>query len=1736
MPDAKNSTFFESARKGLGDFVEKAAGRVGINIVRQPTGFLEVHEKTTELLLQAEQDKTFGIDEENLGLDNKDLEMMIGLIQKLEKLASDGEGADSESMLSLIPEEALIRKGQDNYIVEMLGQKIKAGKDKEIDLKEVFRLAKEADQSHYHLKKGEWSNPKDKEKWGLIGEEDRQRIAGMRKVLAVVGLDPDSLVDGKLGVTRFKYVDKKTDEELSFSGDKKVVRFKPVTEKTLINPRTGEKFIPKKSDILTGEYKGELEKDWPSGRYVVVKSGDREITLRIEEQMVANEAVAITANGERISAKIQEETESIFPKTEADEFQEISLRQLLINITRKRQGELADAYLTVLINRGRRIGFQEDGAARGIVVEGVSPGGPRYETLMTALHRGGVYDKWRSIATLSEQNDRFLMLFEARNRDDAQKSMEGGKLSRLASADNIADWMETIPDMAAVLSWQEWQGFRHPQTGEPVDYPAVRFDDTIGQALRDRLAKELVSRVITSEGTEVTAGNLRNYLGKEGDIFVLKQAKSEHKSMAMINVLKERARYLGVETYVVDLAFAFHRVMFTGQDKGISYNKAMTVGDFWQVADMVGLGEQVREDYQKLTKKEKIIFEKAISQASIFQTGVNSFFYMVFGMRDQNTMNRDRYFRQAWKDRAPVYDDGPPDLVKDRISWSDQVNWEVESTRRETYRWMGEFMYTIGKGLKDVAGKFSGTETPFNWQNQHHMEILVNHLLTSEAAAAELRRVGVNPQVLTRPQLEGLIRQIFTDRNMPEAGATNFLGELKKFDDALGYERATNAQEDDFKMVEENFREAVALEKALESSAMFGNLLEFTAVDGWSPNQDLIEQIRGFGGVINEGSYDRMVHNMLYWYKNYLIIFDNFIKLRLGKEPASVENIGRQATTQWQDQDQQDVRGTPVAFLLHYLNRLNEEFVKSDIRDKQLSHDQLNKLHDEHRFWRDAVLFYDEPELDPEKYEAKVKEYCRQRMLELHVYIDDNYIELLRKNLIQLQQVKGLVDPDGQTKMFKFAVRTADGKIVGPGEDGGQDSDEYLRAYLEAQSGFYKEASELDVASLYYQLDMSSTWTPEVEVQTVSKDGQGLYKHDILHTWFGVVENDAPLYNQTLAWYKQLRDLPREAWEAKEEERYTQIPEILAGFAREYLEYEDGRPIDLRSNDPEAEACRIFFRKWLYLADVGGYQQGYTEILNAETGESDRVGTVAFNKAFQVLMPFIWTRDVGGNGIPDDRNQGPSLDAARYFLYLNQLKGLVANADNPDAVAQRIGFYDYLMSEGRVGKQTWAKFFIENKVEWLADKMTIVEKMGDLIGRDKMFSPLYNQYGEVIQQWLGIDERPDAPNFDMAVAVERKLRRLIDVGGLNEDQQIVADLTGKFLAGEVKSNDIRAAHKYIAENHGLKILPRGYWLTQFFRKIKLDGIGQILREKLPPERQARRWVFVNFGVDIGDSPTMSGVYQAIRDKVPHKWRNFENPNEKTYFKILGDRKDFKWHSAIRFAFGKNWLDETFLNKPHYDAANQRLSSLHERILLVPADSYFGVLRRAKFTAQNSMYFFQLSLIAGQLSMSEGEKVKMYEELRGMIPPGKYSWELLEKSMDRLFGFGERQLDFNTDFWLTLEHVPMPVLSLISGSLASLPPLKGLQWLDGVIKKYVDAPWGAAPAMVATVGIPLAVMANIGFATIGGWGVVGILLAGYELANVAARIYMPIVTKAMDRAKTIEWHPKVPFLYKMGVLK
>jgi hypothetical protein len=1733
MPDATNPTFIESTRARINKFVEKAAGVIGINLPHQPTGFIEVHEKTTELLLQAEQDRVFGIDAENSGLDNKDLEMMIGLIQKLEQLASEGEGATNESILGLIPEEAVIRKGRDNnYIVEMLGVKINTtGKEKEIDLKEAFRLAKEEYQSHYTEDK-KWRNPKDKEKWESMSPEDRQRIAGMRKVLGAVGFNPDSIADGNLGVTRFKYVDKKTGREIGTEDGARVARFEPLLVNGLVNPDTGQTFELKDTDKKGPRYTGKLKDKWPQGNYVTVVRNNQTIILRIEAVPAKNEAVAITAQGKKIEVAIKEEIESIFPKTDGEEFQEISLRQLLINITRKKQGELADAYLTALIKQGRKIGFQEDGAARGIVVEGVSPGGPRYETLMTALHRGGVYDKWRAIATLSEQNERFQMLFGARNRDEAQKSMEGGKLSRLASADNIADWLEKIPDMAATLGWQEFQGFRHPKTGEPIDYPAVDFDVSLVNVLLDRLAKNLISKVIRYDGSELSGEDLKNYRGNPGDIFVLKPAKTEHKSMALLNVLKERARYLGVETYVVDLAFAFHRVMFTGQDKGISYNKAMTVGDFWQIADIFGLGQQIKENYAQLTAKQKAEFEKAITQTSIFQTGVDSFFSMVFGMRDENTLNRDRVFRKAWKDRAPVYGGGPPEWVRERINWSKRVNWSVESARREIYRWMGEFSYSIGKGLKDVTGEFAGAETPFNWENSHHMNALVDHLLTSEAAAAELKRVGFDPKTLTRPQLEGLIKQIFADKKLPEAGRTNFLGELKKFDETLGYERAANAQSKDFSSVDQRFRDAVRLEKALESASIFGNLLEFRGGNGWDANQDLIEQVRGAGGIINDGSYDRMVHNMLYWYQNYLIGFDNFIKLRLGKEPAAVEDVGRKALFQWQDQNQQDVRGTPQAFILHYLNELNEEFIDAEIRDKKMSHVQLNELHEQKRLWRDAVIFYGEPELDPAKHEVMIKEYCRQRMLRLHRRTDLVYIDLLRKRQKGLQDVAGLVDPDGNVQMFKWAVPVEGGRLVGPGEGpNGEDTAEYLKAYQEAKARFYTSASNLQAASHLYQLDMGSVWSDKLEIQTVSMDGQGLYKYEIMQTWYGVLDNEEPLYTQVLDWYKQLRDLPKTSWDRMERGEYVGIPEILVGIAREYLH------VNLRANNEEATIARQFFRNFLYYEDMGGYQPGATRVFNQETREFETAGTPAFNKAFQILIALMLAKDVGANGVPEDQSKGPGIEELRYFLFLNTHRALIKGYEEkaePDARAtaeRMIDFYDFLVNERRVGKQTWAEFFKESGAESLASKQTIVEEIASLYRRDRMFSWAYNKYGEVIQQWLGLSKRPDAPDFNMGEEVGNRLRILTGAGSLNEVREILDHLSGEIVSGNVKATDIRSINKFIIKEYGLRILPRFYWLTRFFRKINHSDIEQILTDKLPQAKQARRWVFMNYGIDIGDQANMAGVYQAIADKVPVKWED-ENRKKPAYLNsLLEVRKKFRGAGILRFIFGYNWLDETGFSKPHIDAARSYLVGLHSRITKIPASSYFGFLRQSKETAQASRYFYELKLIAGQLAMTDEEKVKKYLELRSYVPFGQYSWHYLELASEELFGFASRPLDFNTDFNLTMEYAPLPVLSAATSILSSWGPLKWLGSADKFIKMYLDAPVGALPIAAVTVGLPLAAIGTIGL----GWGL-GLGFVGYELANVIGRWAWAKRNKKLDEQKIIERHPKIAFLIHKGIVK
>lgn len=1747
MAEASESKSISNQLKDLKNRATEAfgelAGRIGFG-VRGQKSFVAVHEAASDFLRDAAEVKTFG----DFELTTDRAAEAIHLISRLNVFAESAEERLKDSDIDLIPDELVVAFGRDaqerNKILNEVAKAEKTTKG-EVTPEEAWRLAGEAYQAE-NSPGEKWRNKGDKQQWEEIKPEDRSRLTGIRHVFSSLNLE---LTKDGIKTRAYRLVEADTGKELELKAGDKVVKFEPEYESgQYIDPDSGTVYGFKQSDSKPYLYQGELKKHWLDGVYAAINKGTKDEKILRFKRPIKETMTAVTAKGERIKVKHETVLSDILPSLEDETIaQEIGLRELLVRLTVQKAAGVADTYMTALINKGGRIGFSEEGAARGIVIEGVSPGGAKHENVMTALQRGGVYEKWRAIATCNEQNDRFVMFFEARNRDAAQKAADGARLSRLASTDNIVAWIEQVPDMSAVLSWQEWQGLRNPKTGEPVDYPAIILGDDISVILQDRLSQNLVQSVIKVDGTEVSGSALANYQGINGDIFVLKPAKNEHKSMALIKVMKERARYLGIDGYVVDLGFAFHRFMFTGADKGISYNKAMTVGDYWNMADMVGMGQQIREDYNQLTPEQKKEFETTLSRLSIFQTGVKGFFQQVLGLQDGNAMNQDRYFREVWGDRAPLYQQ-PADWIQKRIDWSDEkVNWPVELARREMYRWMANFTYTIGKGLKDVSGEFAGKEVPFNWENPHHVRVLVDYLMSSSFVQRRFTEVGLNSQQLGRTGVENLLKQIFHDKTLPADGETNFLNELKKFNERAGYQQGLKARAADFNQVEARYGNAVKLEKVLENPEIFGNLLKFVDADGWSPNQQLVEHLKGFGGIINEGSYDRLIHNQIYWYANYLTIYDNFMRLRLGKEMISVDQVKGTILDQWQDQSRADVRGTPQAFLLHFINELNEEFIIDRIKSKELNHIQLNDLSEEHRLWRDAVLFYQEPELAPAEHEKKVQEYCRQRMLKLHLILDETYVELLRKNLIQLQQVKGLVDPDGQIQMFKWAVRTKEGKIVGPREDNGRDSDEYLQAYTEAVAGFYREASELDEASLYYQLDMTSTWTPEVEVQTVSKDGQGLNKYDILKVWFGVLENDVPLYNQVLAWYKQLRDLPPEAWETQENGKYSQIPQILVGFAREYLSdflrEPDGTAIDLRDDKPEAETCRVFFRKWLYMSDLGGYQRGATRVYNDKLNDWEDVGAPQFNKAFQILTALILTRNVGGSGIPKDREKGAQLgvqlDAARYFLYLNQLRGLVNEADNPGNVEQRLGFYDLLMGETRVGRQTWAQFFAENNVEWLADKMTIVEKMADLISRDRMFSPLYNQYGEYIQQWMDLDQRPDAPDFDMAAAVDRRLRNLISQNGLDEIREINNFFIGEFGPTVFAPNspvDIREIHRKMAEEFGLRILPRGYWMTRFFRKVRPNEVGQILRDKLPPEKQARRWAFMNYGVDIGAQPTMDDVYQSIRGKIPHKWRNFDNPKEETYFKILGEGKDFKMSSALRFAFGNSWLDETFFNKPHYDRARRYLSSLHERILLVPTDSYLGVLRRAKFTAQNSMYYYQIKLIAGQLAMTDAEKVKIYEELRGMIPPMKFSWELLEKAADKLFGFGERQIDFNTDFWLTMEHVPMPVISAFSTALSGWGPLKGLQGLDSFIKKYIDAPWGAVPAMIGTVGIPVAAFAVGAFATLPWWGVAGIFLGGYELANIAARIYMPLITKSMDKAKAIEWYPQVPFLIKKGIIK
>src|SRR3989344_6910566 len=691
---APEKDFIGALQKDTAGVLEKMVGKFGLS--RKPKSFVELHERATELLLRAEERSLFGDDSPKET--NKDLADMLVVMERLDQVATGGETADEVSVLSLIPDDIVITEKGSQVLVEAIGgKKINAEEapGKKLPIEEALQLAKKVEQAEHPVverKGGTGLSDKDKKIWESISREDRTKLRGRRRIIGVVGLDPDSIAKGVLGRKEYIYVDAQTGTEIKLGPDDRLAKLEPrYGELKLREAGSGNEFVPKKNDPKPKPLKGNIPEEWGEGAkhldYFETTSGGKRVIFSMFRP-ITEEVTLISVKGKKVEAKRKEVIKSVLSEGAGLGSREIGLRQLLINISRDRAGSLADAYLTTLQRRGLRIGFKEIEDQRGIIIEGLGFGNDRYEALMRALETTGRYEKWRAIATLNEHNARFQMFFEEQNRKDAQKAIEGGRLSQLASADNIAAWIKEIPDLAAALDWQEWQGLINPRTGEPLDYPAVVYGAGVEGALDQRLADGLVKEIVKIDGTSVKDATLANHQPADGDIFVLKSSDNENKSVTLINILKNRALFYGVGDYVVDLAFAFHRFMFTGLARGRSYHKAQTVGDYKVIADILGLGTSLEEDYAHLSTQDKADFEKLLQQMSIYQTGVKSFFQMVLGYRDQNPQNRDRWYREAWGDRAPLYRD-PPEWFKDRIEWADKVDWGQEVARRDIYRWMG---------------------------------------------------------------------------------------------------------------------------------------------------------------------------------------------------------------------------------------------------------------------------------------------------------------------------------------------------------------------------------------------------------------------------------------------------------------------------------------------------------------------------------------------------------------------------------------------------------------------------------------------------------------------------------------------------------------------------------------------------------------------------------------------------------------------------------------------------------------------------------------------------------------------------------------------------------------------------------------------------------------------------------------------------------------------------------------
>lgn len=344
----------ELAKRRFDAFIEEAAGRLAADEPRMYKDFTGLHERAAQLLLELETENNFGIvkeilpfvpggkEEEVTGVSGDDLVSMLNVIEGLEKIVSDTQKEEEGSVLNLIPGCIVITNyGNESLIEAIGGQKIKAGKTK-ITIEKALDLAKNAEQAEEResARKG-WGGvwledeEQDRQTWEAISKEDRIRLSGIRRILSVVGLDPDSITKGKLGVKKYVYKDIKTGEDLS------------------------------------------------------LEEGDRFVEFKARGN---EEGVAITEKGRRIEVKRHEEIQGVLPdlppEWPSDMLQERSLRDLLIDITKRRAAELADAYLTIEQRRGRLYW-----GSKGFIVENMGFGSRHHRALIDVLRGDEEFSK-----------------------------------------------------------------------------------------------------------------------------------------------------------------------------------------------------------------------------------------------------------------------------------------------------------------------------------------------------------------------------------------------------------------------------------------------------------------------------------------------------------------------------------------------------------------------------------------------------------------------------------------------------------------------------------------------------------------------------------------------------------------------------------------------------------------------------------------------------------------------------------------------------------------------------------------------------------------------------------------------------------------------------------------------------------------------------------------------------------------------------------------------------------------------------------------------------------------------------------------------------------------------------------------------------------------------------------------------------------------------------------------------